>query len=152
MIKVLWRRFQKWLRTFTMLLFEGSSETGLFRHLYDNVFGVRNFGNTKSIRVIFCFKIFKFNLDFKNEAKKWIKVFVSEIIASELVLLNCLSHVNKRELFQLNWLGRDQWRWKKCCDADFNSAWPRLPCCLWKCPLKQDFLDAYLTTFSQSVI
>ena len=41
---------------------------------------------------------------------------------------------------------------KKCCDADSNSAWARLPYCLSKHPLKRDFLDIYLTTFSESVI
>ena len=39
-----------------------------------------------------------------------------------------------------------------CCDADFKSSWARLPCCLSKDPLKRDFLDIYLTTFSESVI
>ena len=34
------------------------SEMGLFRHLSDYVFGVRNFENTKSMRVIFLFKMF----------------------------------------------------------------------------------------------
>ena len=38
-----------------------------------------------------------------------------------------------------------------CCDPDFNRAWARLPCCMSNCPLKQYFLDIYLTTFSQSV-
>ena len=58
-IKVLSYRFEEWLGTFTMLLVEWSSETGLFRHLSNHVFRVRNFGNTKSMRVIFLFKIFK---------------------------------------------------------------------------------------------
>ena len=39
-----------------------------------------------------------------------------------------------------------------CCDADGNSVWARFPCCLAKGPLKQDFLDIYLTMFSESVI
>ena len=39
-----------------------------------------------------------------------------------------------------------------CCDGDFKSSWARLPCCLSKDPLKRDFLDIYLTTFSESVI
>ena len=39
-----------------------------------------------------------------------------------------------------------------CCDAVFMSSWARLPCCLSKDPLKRDFLDIYLTTFSESVI
>ena len=42
-----------------MLLVEGSSETGLFRHLPDKVFGLAKFENTKSMKVIFCFKKFK---------------------------------------------------------------------------------------------
>ena len=33
---------------------------------------------------------------------------------------------------------------------DFNSVWKRLPYCLSKDSLKQDFLDIYLTTFSES--
>ena len=33
-----------------------------------------------------------------------------------------------------------------------NSGWARWPCCLSKCPLKHDFLDIYLTAFSESVI
>ena len=47
------------LGPFTMLLIDGSIQTGPFRHLSDHVFGVRNFGNTKSMSVIFCFKIVK---------------------------------------------------------------------------------------------
>ena len=30
-------------------------------------------------------------------------------------------------------------------------VWVRLPCCLLKSPLKLDFLDNYLTTYSESV-
>ena len=37
---------------------EGSIEMGLFRHLSDHIFRGRNFGKRKSMRVIFCFKIF----------------------------------------------------------------------------------------------
>ena len=59
MIKGLWFRVQQCLETFTMLLVEGSSQTGLSRHLYDYVYGIRNFGNTKSLRAIFSDKIFK---------------------------------------------------------------------------------------------
>ena len=35
-------------------------------------------------------KWLKFNLDFKNAAKNWVNFFGSQIIASELVSLNCL--------------------------------------------------------------
>ena len=38
MLKVLWFRFQKCLGPFNMLLKEGSSEAGLFRHLSNHVF------------------------------------------------------------------------------------------------------------------
>ena len=61
-------------------------------------------------------------------------------------------HVKNRDFFQLNWLGSDQWIWRRCCEADLNSAWTRLPCSLTKGRLKGDFLDIYLTTFSESVI
>ena len=47
------------LGTFTILLVEASSETGVARHLSDYVFGVRNFENKKSRRVPFYFKMFK---------------------------------------------------------------------------------------------
>ena len=35
-----------------------------------------------------------------------------------------------------------------CCVPDHNSVLNSLPCCLSKGPLKHDFLDIYLTTFS----
>ena len=44
---------------FTILPVEASFETALFRYLSYNVFGVRNFKNTKFMRVIFLLKIFK---------------------------------------------------------------------------------------------
>ena len=75
MIKVLWFRVQQCLKTFTMLLVEGSSQTGLSRHLYDYVFGVRNFGNTKSMRVVFFFKIFKIWARFQISNQKLGKCF-----------------------------------------------------------------------------
>ena len=171
MIKVLWRRFQKWLGTFTMLLFEGSSETFLFKNLYEYVFEVRIFENTKSMRVIFFLKYLKFKLDFKKGRKNWQKVFCfwDNCIWIGIVKLSLLKtgyfssaanvlqnstnilNVNKTDFLQLNWLCRDQWIWQKCCHADFKSAWGRLPCCLLKCPLKRVFLDIHLTTFLEAV-
>ena len=117
---MLWCRFQEFLGTFTMLLVEGSSETGLFRHWSDYVFGVRNFENTKSTRVIF---FPKFNLDFKNAAQNWEKVFCfwGNCIRIDIVKVSLLRtgylksasnvltsspkiwHVNKRDFFRLNW-------------------------------------------------
>ena len=52
-----------------MLHVEEYSQTGLFGHLCNHVFGVRNFGNTKAIRGTFFSKRSKFQRDFKNEAK-----------------------------------------------------------------------------------
>ena len=60
----------------------------LFRHLSNHVFGIRNLGNTKAMRVIFFFQnVQNFRYISKIEKKKE-KSFFSEIIASELVLLN----------------------------------------------------------------
>ena len=74
-IKVMWCRFQQWFGTFTLFLVEGFSEMVLFRHLSNHVFGVRNFGNTKPMRVILFFKTFKFEIDFKNADKNREKFF-----------------------------------------------------------------------------
>ena len=90
MIKVLWRRFQKCLESFLMLLFEGSSELGVFRHLNDYLFGFPHFGNTKSMRVIFFCKIIKISARFQ----KWIlkkkddphRLSIFEITHSESVV------------------------------------------------------------------
>ena len=76
MIKRLPYQFVQCLGTFTMLLVEGSSETGLFRHLSDYFFRVRKFGNTKSVRVIFFLKISKISCRFQTCSKKLIKSFL----------------------------------------------------------------------------
>ena len=74
--------------------------------------------------------------------------------SADNVLTSCekIWHVLKRDVFQLNWLGSDQWIWRRCCDGDFNSASAGLPSCLSKDNLKQDFLDIHLTTFPEAVI
>ena len=59
MIKVMLCRFEQCFDTFTMLIVEKYSEMGLFRHLSNDVFRVRNFGNTKAMRAMFFFKTFK---------------------------------------------------------------------------------------------
>ena len=72
--------------------------------------------------------------------------------ANVLISSPKIFHLYKRDFSRLNWLGSDQWiRWK-CCDADFNSSWARLPCCLLKVPLQRNLLDIYHATFSESVI
>ena len=83
-------RFQQCLGTVTLVLFGGSSKTGLFRHLSNHVSGVRNVENTEARSVIFFFsKCSKFMIDFKDEAKKSGNFFLYQIIASELLSFNC---------------------------------------------------------------
>ena len=60
-------------------------------------------------------------------------------------------NVDKRDFFEHNSFANDQSIWLRSCDPDFYSDWARLPYCLWKHPLQRDFLDIYLTTFSESV-
>ena len=154
-------RFQHCLGTFTIFLVDASSKLGLFRHLSDYIFGVPNFENTKPMRVILLFKMFKIETTFQKCNKKfrkgfflwddciWTGIFKLSLsitryfpsAANVLTSSPKILHVNKRDFFQLNFLGSDRWMWERCCDADFNSVWARLSCCLSKCPLKWDFLD-----------
>ena len=55
----MWCRFQQYYCPFPFLLVNGSFERRFFRHLCNHVFGVRNFGNTESMRVIFFFRNFQ---------------------------------------------------------------------------------------------
>ena len=79
----------------------------------------------------FASKYLKCNLDFKNVARNWKKVFCfwGNCIWTGIVKLSLLRtgyfsfsanfllgstkiwHVNRREFFQLNWIGRGQWIW-----------------------------------------
>ena len=172
LIKVVWFRYKLSLGTFTMLLVKVFSQTVLFRHLSDYVYGVGNFEITNSMRVIFFSNFFKFKLDFKNQGKNlekvicfweiciWIGIVKLSLVrtgyfssgANVLTSSPKIWHVIKRNVFQLNWLGVDQWIWQSCCDADFNGALARLPCSLPKGSPKLGFLDIYLTTFWESVI
>ena len=131
MLKVLWWWFQEHFCTFTMLFVEGSSETGLFRHLSDHFFGDRNFRNIKSMKVIIFRKILKSYARFKKCIKKLRKSFFfrDNYIWIDIVKLSLLRtgyfssagnvltsspkiwHVNKRDIFQFIWLGSDQWIW-----------------------------------------
>ena len=131
MIKVKLCRFEPCLGTFTMLIFDGSSEMGLFRHLCNYVFRVRNFGNTEGVRVIFFTKCSKLNLDFKNLAKNaenffffwdnciWIAIVKLSLlrtgyISSDAHVLRSspkIFHFNKKDFFQLNSPSSDHWIW-----------------------------------------
>ena len=117
-------------------------------------------------------KCLNFDLDFKNARKNSQKVFCfwDNCIWIGIVILSLLrtgyfslaanvltsspkiSHVNKRDFFQRNFLCSDWGISARCCDSCFSSAYPRLPCCLSKGPLKRAFLHIYLTTFSESAV
>ena len=145
-------RFEQCLGTFTMLFVEGSSETRLFRHLSNYVFGVPKFGNTKLWGSSFCLKRSKFNLGFKKVAANPKKVFCFRdnyiwvgIVKSSLLRTGYFSsagnvltsspkilHVNKGDFFQLNWFGSHEWIWQRWCHADSYSVSARLRCCLSK--------------------
>ena len=172
LIKLMWCRFQQCLGTFTMLLVKRFSQAVLLKHLSGYVFGVRNFEITKSMTITFLWKYSKFDLDSKNAAKNWEKAFCfrDNWIWIDVVKLSPLTtgyfssaanvltrspkiwHVNKTDFFHLKWLRSYPWIIYRWCDPDLNTAWARLPCYLSKVPLKHDFLDIYLTTFSESVI
>ena len=117
------------LVTFTMLLVEGMSETGLFRHLSDHVSGVGNFGKSKSNRVVFFFRISKILLqlsEFQQKIPKKFYFFWCNCIWIGFVKLSLLRkgyfssapnvltsspeirHVNKRDVFHLNSLAHYQ--------------------------------------------
>ena len=79
----------------------------------------------------FLSKYLEFSLNFKNAAKNWGKVFgfwdnciwigivISSLLrttyisstANVLTSSSKILHVNKRDIFQLNWLGSDHWKW-----------------------------------------
>ena len=119
------------------------------------------------MRFIFLWKCSKVNIGFKNAKKIEEKVFLfwdndiwigcvslslfrREYMSSAVnVLTNSLKilHITKREFFRLNCVQSYQWIWWRCCRSDSNIVWACLPCCLSKGPLKEDFLDNYLTTF-----
>ena len=130
-IQVIWSKFQRCLGTFTMLFSEGSSEAGLFRHLSNLVFGVRKFRNTKAMRVIYFAKTFKVSGRLQKSSRKLRKTFCfwDNCISIGIVKLSLLRtgyfssvanvlasspkiwHVNKKNFFQLNFLGSDRWKW-----------------------------------------
>ena len=157
-------RYEQCLDTFTMLLLESSSQTRLFRHLSDYVFGGGNFENTKAIRVIFFSKRSKFQLEFKKAAKNqenvfcfwdnciWIGIVKLSLLrtgyfslaTNVLTSITKIWHVNKREFSEHNFLASDEWFSSRCCDPNWNSVLARLWSCLSNHPLKGDFLDIFI--------
>ena len=124
MTKLLWCRFQRCSGTFTMFLAKGFSHTGLFRHLSDYVFRVRNFKIAKCMRKHFFSKCPKFHRDFENAARNTEKVFCfwDNCIGIATVKLSLLRrgnfssaanvltssrkiwYINSRDVFRFNWL------------------------------------------------
>ena len=111
------------------VLFEGFSEMWLFRHLSNYVFGARNFGNTKAIRLIFFLKTFKISVRFQKTNKKlrksfffsdkciWIGIIKLSLIRTRYFssVANVLTrspniwHVNRRDFSEHNFLASYQW-------------------------------------------
>ena len=90
MVRVLSLSFEQYFSSFTMLLVEGSYETGFLRHLSNDVFWNLKFKNTSGRRVIFFKKVFKIEFKFRKWKKKLQIIFVSEIIGSENVAIRFL--------------------------------------------------------------
>ena len=171
MIKALWCRFQQCLGMFTIFLSKDPPKRD-FLDIYLTTFSESVISKLQNLWTSsFLSKCSKFHLDFKNAVKNWQKVlcFWDNCIWIGIVKLSLLRtgyfslaanvltrsskiwHFNKRDFFQLIWLSNDQWMWWRCCDAEFNCAWAHLPYCFSKHLLKWDFLDIYLTTFSESL-
>ena len=73
-----------------------------------------------------------------------------EYLPSAFRLLGkCLEilYVTNRHFLEVNYLQSDQQIWERCCHANFNNFWARLPCCFPKDLLKRDFLDIDLTLY-----
>ena len=102
-----------------------------FLHLSNHVFGVCNFGNTKAMRVVFFFRALKTSYRFQKCTKKlrksfffwdnciWIGIVKLSLLRTEYYSLIAdvltsspkIWHLNKRDFFQLNFLGSDRWKW-----------------------------------------
>ena len=74
-IKLLWFKFQECLGPFTMLHFDGSSETGLFRHVSNHGFLSPLFRKYISYEGHVSWKCSEFNRNFKNGGKNREKCF-----------------------------------------------------------------------------
>ena len=132
MVKVLSFRFQQCFSLFIMLLVEGASETGLLRHLSNDVSRIPYLQNYIGYEGhIFLKKTWKLNLDFENAEKSWEKDFFFRDMSiwrssNKMFLLrreylssavNWLSnnlqivHITKRDFFQLDCFQSGQVIW-----------------------------------------
>ena len=91
MVKVALCRFQQSLGRFAMFVVEATSETGLYRHLVNHLFRRRSFGNYIGYEGHLFFENVQ-NLMWISKMQRKIqkKSFISEIIISGFVALNCL--------------------------------------------------------------
>ena len=172
MLKVLWCWFQQCFCTFTMLLVDGSSVIGLFRHLSEDVSGVRNIGKTKSMRVVFFLKICKTYCRFPKSSKKlWKYILLLRLL--HLNWYHWIVSIKNRILFiSSQWVKRQSqdltcekqrlfptqrtWQWSlnmtKMLSWRFQQCLGTFTMFLVKGFSQGVFLDIYLTTFSESVI
>ena len=129
MVKELALRLNQCFDPFTMLPVDGSSQTGLFRHLFTHVFRDPYFRKYISFEGHICLKIFKVWCRFwkctKKSKKKfcfcdkyiWI-VYIElsllrrEYLSSAVIVLTKSKktlHVSKSDSFRMNYLQSDQW-------------------------------------------
>ena len=143
MVKVLSFRFQHCFGLLTMLLVEGFSETGLFRHLSNHVF--RSPVSSKMHQLSlpsFYWTCSKFILNLENAKKSSENIFRSlhnsiwkccnklpllrrEYLSSAVNgLTNSpkILHITQRDFFNLNYIQRDQKIWLRHCRSALNSV------------------------------
>ena len=128
MVKVVWSRFQQCFVPLTVLLLERYSEMGLFRHLFNHGFRVRNSERHQVWGIHFFWNCLKFNVDFKNAKTSseknscfwdnciWIGCLKLSLLRKKRLLsavnmsTNILKtlHVTKRDFFQLTCLRSNQ--------------------------------------------
>ena len=160
--------FEQCLCLFTMLLVEGFSQAGLFRHLSNHVFHspyVQKYISYEDH--LFFWKCSKLNLTLENAKKNWENSFCfwdkciwkccnklsllrREYLSSAVNRLTNspkILHITQTDFFNLNCFHSDQWVRQRYCRSDFNSVSVRLPCYLWQGRLTEEFLEIYLITF-----